>query len=885
MGKQGYVLGLLIGGVIWGAMVGGLCQEQPRPKRIYRAVRANPHPPKIDGRLDDPVWASAPEAGGFIQTEPEEGQPPTYPTTFRILYDAHNLYIAIRAYDREPEKIVRRIARRDQGDEADLVGVLIDSYHDLRTAFQFAVNAAGVKMDAIWTEDGDNQDDNWDPVWYVKTAVDTAGWTAEMRIPLSQLRYGKQENPVWGLEVARFLYRKREWSMWQFIPQDAAGFVNHMGELHGLGGLTTPRRIELLPYTVGESRFTLKEAGNPFATGRDNLMNGGLDGKIGLTSDLTVDFTVNPDFGQVEADPSEVNLTAFETFFEEKRPFFIEGRNIFTYAVALGGGPFSRDLLFYSRRIGRRPHHYPDLGDDEYADVPENTSIIAAAKLTGKTRGGSSVAVLDALTARETAEIDRNGARRQEVVEPLTNYFVGRLQKDFAQGNTVIGGMVTAVHRNLHGAAHLGFLNRQAYSGGVDVLHQWNHRRYFLAVKTGVSHIRGSREAILEAQTAPQRYYQRPDATYLRLDSTRTSLTGHAGAVGFGKQGGGHWRFMVATIWRSPGFEINDVGFLRAADRVMSFGWLSYREWNPTGIFRNFQINLNLWRGWHFGREPIFTGGNINGGAQFKNYWSFWMGINREGPGLDINALRGGPALAYEGRWNHWFNISSDSRKALQIGVGGFNSFSDEGISRRHQVYMEFTWRPQDAATISLNPFYSFNRDDLQYVSTEELRGQERYIFARIDQKTLGLEFRFNLSLTPELSLQYWGQPFISAARYSRFKRITMPRADRYEDRFHTFAEGEIRYDAGAEEYNIDDDGDGTVDYTLAPDFNFQEFRSNLVIRWEYRPGSTLFLVWSQNRSQAFSRGVFAPGRDFDTLFDSHPDNIFLVKLNYWFAL
>ncbi len=539
--------------------------------KVYVTKHVNPHPPVIDGRLDDTIWEKVEWKEDFTQRDPEDGAEPSQKTAFKILYDDNNLYVGIRAYDTEPDKIVRRVTRRDRFD-GDWLEINIDSYFDHRTAFSFTINAAGVKGDEAISNDGDNWDSNWNPIWYGEVAIDEQGWSAEMRIPLSQLRFSNKEDQVWGLQVQRRLFRKEERSVWQYIPQNSGGWVSFFGELHGINGIRPARRIELLPYGVSDLRKFSKEEGNPFATGQSTKLAGGLDAKIGVTSDLTLDVTINPDFGQVEADPSEVNLTAFETFFSEKRPFFIEGSNILDYRLMSGDGDFSYDRLFYSRRIGRMPHYSPELDDDEYMQMPANTSIMTAMKLTGKTRSGFSIGVLDAMTAKESAQIDLNGDRRQETVEPLTNYFVGRVQKDYGGGNTSVGGMFTALHRNLS-ESQLKFLNRAAYSGGLDFRHQWHDKTYYLNIKTSFSHVRGDQEAISDVQNASQRYYQRPDADYVTLDSSRTSLSGHGGFVNMGRSGNGRLRFSVGGMWRSPGLELNDLGYLRQADRLMQYVW------------------------------------------------------------------------------------------------------------------------------------------------------------------------------------------------------------------------------------------------------------------------------------------------------------------------
>lgn len=865
-------------------------------KKIYVARPVNPHPPAIDGRLDDPVWEKAEWKGDFTQRRPDDGAAPSQKTEFKVMYDEKNLYFAIRAHDTEPDKIVRRVTRRDRFD-GDMVEVNIDSYFDHRTAFSFTINAAGVRGDEAISNDGDNWDGNWDPVWFGEVAVDDRGWTAEMKIPFSQLRFANREEHVWGLQVMRQIYRKDERSHWQYIPKNSGGWVSYFGELHGIKGISASRRIELLPYGVSDLRKSPKIVGDPFATGQKTKFSGGLDAKVAVTSDLTLDVTVNPDFGQVEADPSEVNLTAFETFFEEKRPFFIEGQNILDYRLMSGNGGFANDRLFYSRRIGRRPQHSPDLlneeDEKEYAKVPDNSSIITAMKLTGKTKNGLSIGVLDAVTAKEDAIIDLNGDRRHETVEPLTNYFLGRLQKDYNNGNTSIGGAFTALNRNLSHPS-LNFLNKAAYSGGVDFRHQWKDKTYYLDVKTAFSHIRGDQLAIYNAQSSSARYLQRPDADYVERDSSRTSLSGHGGFVNIGRGGTNRLRANVGGMWRSPGLELNDMGFLRQADRILQWSWVGY-NWNkPFAVFRSLRFNLNQWAGWNWGGENLFTGGNFNGGGQLNNYWWFWLGGSREGGGLSTTALRGGPALKTTGEWNNWYNISSDNRKFLQFGAGGFNSWSDEGNSRTHNV--RFWVRLQrDALRLSINPFYTFRKSNLQYINTvtkaydaikdTTVSIDDQYVFGLINQKTFGITIRLDFSLTPDLSIQYYGQPFASAGKYSEIKRITdTPRANRYEDRFHVFNENEIAEEQDGT-YTVNVDGNPNLTYGVSPNFNFRQFRSNLVIRWEYNPGSTLFLVWTQERTGFDDHGNFSLGNERRKLFDADATNVFLIKVSRWFSL
>ncbi|MQY78871.1 MAG: hypothetical protein GH151_06705, partial [Bacteroidetes bacterium] len=625
----------------------GIARKTSTEKKIFRAIRVESRSPVIDGILDDPVWQNLEWESGFIQQQPYEGKDPSQETAFKILYDDNNVYVAFRAYDASPDSIVKRMTRKDEID-GDIVAIQLDSYYDRRTAFTFMVNAAGVKMDGVFSNDGENEDWTWDPIWHVKTNSDEEGWTAEMKIPLSQLRFDKEEDQVWGLQVVRLLFRKEELSIWQFIPRDAPGWVHQFGELHGISGIKPKRQIEIAPYTVGNMERFEKEEGNPFATGKSSNLNIGVDGKIGITNNMILDFTMNPDFGQVEADPSQVNLTAYEIFFEEKRPFFIEGKNILSFPLMFGDGDMASENMFYSRRIGRRPHSYPNTEDGEYADIPINTSILGAAKLTGKTKNGLSIGILESITAKEKAEINNEGIKRFETVEPLTNYSVSRVQKDFNKGNTILGGMFTTTNRKIENP-DLNFLHTSAYSGGLDFTHQWKDRTYSFSLKNYFSQVKGSEEALIRTQSSSARYFQRPDNDYVKFDSSRTSLSGYGGVLAAGKFANGHWRYAGIISWKSPGLELNDVGFMTSADEILQVFWVGYRIWEPFSIFRNLNVNLNQWNVFDFGGNHTVTGGNINLHMQFKNYWSLSTGINPQGNATSNSILRGGPSFLTPG--------------------------------------------------------------------------------------------------------------------------------------------------------------------------------------------------------------------------------------------
>jgi hypothetical protein len=862
------------------ALLGALA-AQAADAKVYIARHINPHAPSIDGRGDDPCWQKAEWSGGFTQSEPDSGAAPGEPTEFKVMYDEKNLYVLVRCHDSQAGTIARRVSRRDEID-GDYLAVLIDSYHDKRTARGFKVSAAGVKADVTLSGDANLQDDTWDPVWDASAVVDGQGWTAEMAIPFSQLRFAAGEHVTFGLQVRRLLYRRQEISSWQHIPNEAPGFVSFFGTLAGLKGIRAPHQVELVPYAVAQAALSPRQAGNPFANGRETALLGGLDGKVGLTSDLTLDFTLNPDFGQVEADPSVVNLSGYETFFQEKRPFFTEGKSILDFQIMGGDGDFSMDNLFYSRRIGRAPRYEPDTGAGEYLDMPTATSILGAFKVTGKTRRGFSLGVLDGLTARETASISANGLLRGETVEPLTNYFMLRAQQDLRQGRTVVGAMVTAVHRDIDVEA-LDFLHRQAYAGGVDLFHSWKDRRYYVAAKTVFSLVRGSAQAIDRTQRSSVHYFQRPDAGHLDYDPARTSLGGWGGNLEIGKNGGSRLNWAGGVTWRSPGLELNDMGYLGRGDVAMAWGWAGYRSRKPFWILNRLGVNLNAWQGYDFSGEPIFVGGNVNFSGQLKNYWNFNAGINRQGANLSIGALRGGPALRCDPGWNAWYGLSSDSRRSFVASLSGSVYGADNGMRRNAGASLTLSYQSGSRLSLRLAPGYSHNRNFAQYVSSASAADGSRYVLGRLDQQTFYLTMRLNFSVTPDLSIQFYGQPFLSQGRYDAFKRVTDPRAPLFSDRFRSFAGGEIAYDAASGDYRVSEGGAG---YSFAnPDFHVLELRSNLVLRWEYRPGAAVYAVWSHGRSGDGDRGNFDLGDGFADLLRLPSTNVFLVKFTYNFNL
>jgi len=851
-------------------------EEQPAPtrkhvlpKRVYHATRLAGPPPKVDGRLDDPCWTQGDWEGDFIQREPHEGQPGSQPTQLKILYDDKYVYVAIRAFDLELAKQPRLRGKRDEF-TGDIVGVNFDSYFDKRTGFEFDLTSGGAKIDLLLRNDG--WDPSWNAVWDGKVGTEGNAWTAEFRIPFSQLRYGRQPEQVWGLHCWRWINRLQEESDWQLLPMDSPGLVYSFGELRGIRDLPPSRRIELLPYVLSKYATSQREAGNPYRKGPETSAEAGLDAKVGLASNLTLDLTVNPDFGQVEADPSEVNLTTYETFFTEKRPFFLEGKNIFDYGI-------DDDAVFYSRRIGHAPSFDPPT--DGFKDAPTSTRILGAAKLTGKTPGGLSVGVIQGFTDREVADITENGTKRQQTVEPLTSYTVARVQQDIEKGRTLVGGIFTATARSIHDDA-LSFLPEHAYTGGFDLLHTWSDRTYFLKLQGIASRVDGSATAIRSLMLDPVHNYQRPDASYLGLKDGATHLDGTGGDVRIGKDNNGKWRYFGSVGWRSPGLELNDLGYLKTADLVRHYARLQYLDTDPGRLFRKRDLRLDEIGKYDFGGDFLGQELQFHSDLTFNSKWAFSSLFIYDSEQLDTRVLRGGPAVLTPGSVSTWLAMQTDSSKTHQFGLEFGEAASRDGSSRYTEIAPTFSARFFDIVNVETKVSYARDVEDFQYAGTGSAAGASRYVMGRMNQKTLSTTVRFDINLTPELSLSYYGSPFVSTGRFSRFKLVTNPRAPQYDGRFRRLDATAV-FDPAGNSYRVDDPG-GAFAFAN-PNFSWRELRSNLVLRWEYKTGSTVYVVWSQNRSNADFLGDFSAGPEYRRLFGAHPDNTVLVKLNYWFSL
>lgn len=842
---------------------------------VYTTSRLVTPKPVIDGKLDDECWKNGTWAGNFTQWIPKEGAKPTYPTVFNIQYDDKNIYVAIRAYDGEPHKMLRLAGVRDEF-VGDMAGVNFDSYRDYRTGFEFTITSWGQKIDLVLFNP-ENWDFNWNAVWKGKTGLEDSAWVAEMEIPLSQLRYSGKDEQVWGMHVWRWISRIQEESDWEKQSRTGPGVLYNFGELRGIRGLKKTHRLEVMPYTLGDLKTMKKEPGNPFtATGRELRANAGLDAKIGISSNFTVDLTVNPDFGQVESDPSVMNLTAFETFYEEKRPFFLEGLTIFNYK-------FDNQSLFYSRRIGHAPSRPVTPNDNLFVESPDKTSIISAVKLSGTTSKGLSVGLIQSVTANEFARIsDKDGNRSKVKVEPVTSYSVARIQKGYNAGNTVVGGIVTSTNRMIEDK-NLESLSTNAYTGGLDLLHHFKDKEFYVDARLIGSFINGSKESITALQQSSARYYQRPGALYLNYDTTATNLNGYGGKLMIGKGSKGFWRYSTGATWLSPGLELNDLGYMNSADEINQENVVSYLINQPASIFNSYNISLEQFNTWNFYGQYLGSGAHLSFTSLLKNQWSFATNLIYHSGTLDTKILRGGYDMIMPYTVTSFGSISTDPAKKIIAALSYNYESRGNNSAVNYQIEPGLTYRPVTNLKIGLSVNYIGNSDKLQYIGTNNSGPENRYILGTIDQKTLGLTFRIDLNLTPEFSIQYYGSPFISRGSYSQLKHVTNPQTNTFNDRFELYQDPVLADGV----YQLYDYSNGQrMDYSIEnPDFNFHQFRSNLVAKWEYRLGSFIYFVWSAERTGTTSDSKASIGNSYKQLRSVFPNNIFLIKLSYWFSI
>ena len=855
-------------------------------KRTYRTARiAEFNTPIIDGSLNDSIWQDSTInwSTNFVQRLPNENQLPSAQTAFKIWYDTKYLYVGVKCADQSSALINRRMSRRD-GYNGDWVEIIIDSYHDLRSAVSFGLSAAGVKSDKYISLNGVEEDIAWNPIWYANSSIDKEGWYAEMKIPLSQLRFGNSRNQVWGLQVQRRILRNEELSVWQRVPQDAPGWVSEFGQIEGISNIKPQRQIEIQPFVVSSVKTIAKDQENPFRNSNQLQNNMGVDGKIGLTNDFTIDFTINPDFGQVEADPAAIALDGFQLFFQEQRPFFIENKNIFDYRFSTPkiGSIYSSDNLFYSRRIGRKPQGALSPSLKEFSREPSQTTILGAVKLSGKTKNGLSVGIMESLTSSEYGEIDNGQTRKKYLLEPQTNYFVTRVQKDLNNRNTFIGGILTSVVRSNN--AQTNFLHQSAHTGGIDLFHQWDNRNWYAGVNLIMSHVSGSKESILQTQQSIPHLFQRMDVSHVKIDSTKTFLLGSGGDLKFGKAGNGNIQFESGITWRSPQLELNDIGFMREADLIQHYFGLTYRSITSFKGFRSASIGYKHWFNWDFAGNLNYIDWDIELNATFQNNWSGTFGFFSQPHIYSKSLLQGGPRLFLSDQYGFWWGANSDTRKKLYFTYNGWTKTGGVlGATFCLKIALGIVYQPVNQVRLSFTPKYTLIRHRLQYNQTVDFQYQPRYVVSSLDQNTLSLAIRADLVINANMGLQYFGEPFISMGTYNDFGYVANP--------LQSVEAGQIQYlgdQINGEDYwssqAIDENFDGITDYQIQnPDFSFAQFRSNLVYRWEYRPGSEFYLVWSQGLidNGSPSRSLFRGLRE--QLFNQKLENTFLIKMTYRF--
>ncbi len=784
--------------------------ETDAAHRSATAVRIDSAPPQLDGVLDDDIWKTAPLHEGFHQRDPDEGNPATERTTFQIAYDDEAIYFAVMCYDKEPDKIFSRLVRRDDYVTSDRLDVILDPHYSRQNAFWFTVYPSGSVTDGVISSSG-WWDNTWNGVWDVKTKIHTNGWAAEYKIPYHVLRFAPKEKYVWGLQVTRNISRKKEYILWRFIKKDEPGWVSRFGDLTGIEDIHPPHHLEFIPYAMGRTTRN---------SNTDLWGNAGTDVQYGITSGITLNATVNPDFGQVEADPARLNLSAYEEYFEERRPFFVQGASIF------GINDYS---FFYSRRIGRQPGHFDIPDSAEELSRPEATTILGAAKIVGRTHGKTSFGIMEAVTSPEYAQIREGGSTREHLIEPLTNYFVGRLTQDVLEGNSRIGVITTAVNRQ---ASH------PAYAGGADWDLKFAKERYQISGIVAASHAGEE-------------------------DNRKSGYLAH---LEFDKRGG--W-LRLDTNFRafSPDLEINDLGYRRRADMLEWNYDFTARKEKPFSIFRRVIFGLYGWRTWNYDGVNISSYSEIWTDGRLKNYWDYelWVGRNLTSFS-DDDVRRGGTLIKNPPGWWIFTRLATDSRKMVRLDVNPVFSWDDDGRSYDYDIRLRLRIRIASNIEVSLGPAYNYAMKDAQWIDMveETNHGQttKHYVYGELESRTLDFTTRANISFTPTLSLQFYVQPFVTIGGYMKFKELVEPMS-------YAFKPYELKENR---------------------DFHRRSLRGNTVLRWEFQPGSTLFLVWTQSREATLEQLDaadldFRPIHRLRSTFTDEGKNVFLIKCRYWFGI
>jgi hypothetical protein len=840
----------------------------PPPVRVVRLAA----PITVDGSLDEPAWQGAPAVTRLVQGDPVEYAAPSESTWIWVACDDEAIYFAARNWDSYPDSVVAHLVRRDVSVPSDRFMVYLDPFHDRRSGYYFGVNAAGVLYDGTLFNDGWD-DDSWDGVWSGRARRDAHGWTVEMRIPYSQLRYRAGAEQTWGINFKRRIERRIENDWVVFTPKKESGFCSRFPELTGIRDGQRSSAVEVLPYVTGKGEYLARQAGDPFHDGSKLTPGMGGDLRMGVGNSLTLNASVNPDFGQVEVDPAVVNLSDVETYFQEKRPFFTENARIFSFgnegASDYWGFNWPEPTFFYSRRIGRTPQGaVPDTA--EFSDAPLATHILGAAKLTGKLAPSWNFGMLHALTSRETARFQAGGLGDRAEVEPLTYYGLVRGQKEFAQARNGLGAMTTLVQRRFGAGGLDQALDRQSLMTGLDGWHFLDQKKIWVVSGwAAMSRIAGTRDEMIAVQSGSRHYLQRPDARNLGVDSSATSLTGGGVRLWLNKQGGGNTLFNSALGFMSPGFDVNDMGFMSRADVINGHVGGGRRWTNPGRVRRYAHVIGAVFGSRDFDGNPIWQGLWSGGHIEFLNNYTADVTLAWNPETVNNRRTRGGPLTlnppGYETNWT----LATDVRRPVAYSVNLYAYVVPESRSSEVTIEPAVEWKPAANVSLSAGPGVDRNLADAQYVSTVSAPapvpadfGGQHYVFARLDQTTVYASIRLNVSFTPGLSLQTYLQPLISAVSYGDFKELARSRSYDF-----------IGYGA-------------TPPYGIAdPSFNSKSLRGNAVLRWEYRPGSVLYLVWTQERTDSQDSGDLNFGPSTRRLLDAHANDIFLVKGTYYFSL
>lgn len=856
------------------------------------AVKANDRI-VIDGFLTEQVW----QRPGFIdmtQQDPDQGLKPSQASEFWVAYDNEAIYFAAKFYDTRPDSIMARLVRRDfiWGDPSDGCVLYLDSYRDKRSGYFFYVSAAGTLADGLIENDAKQPNDlSWDAVWEGVPHIDDEGWSVEMKIPYSQLRFNKGDSQVWGINVERFISRRFETDMLVYTPRNESGFTSRFPDLVGIEGITPPARIEFLPYVIGKAEYIGNDANDPFTSGQNYLPGLGLDVRAGLGSSLTLNGTINPDFGQVEVDPAIVNLTDVEYSFEEKRPFFTEGVSIYRF----GRGGTTNNVsfswpstnIFYSRRIGRAPQG--SLPEHDYADIPHGAHILGAAKISGQIYDGWKIGTIHALTKREFADIELEGTRSSAEVEPLTYYGIFRAQKDFNSGNQGFGILSTFTNRFFNDTNLKNSINKNAFVLGSD---GWtfldDENTYVLTGWAAISNVTGTTDRMIALQRSSTHYFQRPDVSHISVDSSATSLTGYSGRLMLNKNRG-KWTFNSAVGFISPKFEVNDLGFGSYSDYINAHFYTNY-TWNvPTDFYQYVGIDAATFISYDFGGNRTSQGYWLGSYIALRDYYGGNISFTYRPSTLDSRKTRGGPLTLTPEMKSINIDLFTDNRVWWVLNLGGNASFSTDGDFRT--VYSNFEFKVLPTLTLSVGPEFSKDISETQWVGNfsdivaSETYGN-RYVFAHLDQTTFSANFRVDWIISPKLSFQVYLQPLIASGKYSDFKFLMKPKSydyTKYGENGSTIVENKSE-DGDIISYELDPDGEGPAEPKTIdnPDFNYISLRGNAVLRWEYLPGSTIFFVWTQSREDVEPNGEFRFGRSLNNLVGIKPDNIFMLKITYW---